>query len=156
MTTVIEKFTNFLANWPDATVGPEWAPAGAAGASGVLRAIRTSMIVHPPDVELLLEELAITPGAAEQCTVLFKLVHRNTRIIKLGRRRGDNAPMSLVEFVELGSDGSGSSEKSKGKGKPKKGAAEKAEAAEAKSEKAEAAEKPKRAKKPKAEAEGDE
>ena len=25
-----------------------------------------------------------------------------TRIVKLGRRRGDNAPMSLVEFVELG------------------------------------------------------
>ena len=31
-----------------------------------------------------------------------------TRIVKLGRRRGDNAPMSLVEFVELGaSAGSG-------------------------------------------------
>jgi len=84
-----------------------------------------------------------------------------TRIIKLGRRRGDNAPMSLVEFVELGSDGSGSSEKSKGKDKPKKGAAEKAEkaekaeaAAEAKSEKA--AEKPKRAKKPKPETDTEE
>ena len=80
-----------------------------------------------------------------------------TRIIKLGRRRGDNAPMSLVEFVELGTDGSGSG-KSKGKDKPKKGAAEKAEkaeaAADAKSEKA--AEKPKRAKKAKAETDGDE
>lgn len=27
-----------------------------------------------------------------------------TRIIKLGRRRGDNAPMSIVEFVEQASD----------------------------------------------------
>jgi large subunit ribosomal protein L17 len=30
-----------------------------------------------------------------------------TRIVKLGRRRGDNAPMSLVEFVELGASASG-------------------------------------------------
>jgi large subunit ribosomal protein L17 len=75
-----------------------------------------------------------------------------TRIIKLGRRRGDNAPMSLVEFVELAADGSsGTSGKTKGKDKPKKGVAEKAEAAAET-----AAEKPKRAKKPKAEAEGDE
>lgn len=29
-----------------------------------------------------------------------------TRIVKLGRRRGDNAPMSLVEFVELGAGAS--------------------------------------------------
>jgi large subunit ribosomal protein L17 len=73
-----------------------------------------------------------------------------TRIIKLGRRRGDNAPMSLVEFVELADGGSGtpSKGKAKGKDKPKAGAAAapKAEAAEeAKPEKA--AEKPKRAKK---------
>jgi large subunit ribosomal protein L17 len=78
-----------------------------------------------------------------------------TRIVKLGRRRGDNAPMSLVEFVELAADGSGTSSKAKGKDKPKKGAAEKAEAAaEAKAEKS--ADKPKRAKKPKAESESDE
>ena len=71
-----------------------------------------------------------------------------TRIIKLGRRRGDNAPMSLVEFVDLAADGS-SGTPSKAKGKSKKGAAAAApkdEAAdEAKAEKA--AEKPKRAKK---------
>lgn len=75
-----------------------------------------------------------------------------TRIIKLGRRRGDNAPMSLVEFVELGADGGSEPNKTKGKAKPKKGAeaaSEKAEASEAK------AEKPKRAKKPKAEAASD-
>lgn len=77
-----------------------------------------------------------------------------TRIIKLGRRRGDNAPMSLVEFVELAADGSSGTGKAKGKDKPKKAAAEKAEAAaETKAEKA--AEKPKRAKKPKAEGEGE-
>src|SRR6185503_15012452 len=69
-----------------------------------------------------------------------------TRIIKLGRRRGDNAPMSLVEFVELAADGaSGTPSKAKAKGKPSKAAAaspEKAEAAdESKAEKA--AEKPK-------------
>ena len=78
-----------------------------------------------------------------------------TRIVKLGRRRGDNAPMSLVEFVELGADGgSGAPSKAKSKGKPSKAAAEapeKAEAAEAKAE--EPAEKLKRAKKPKAESE---
>jgi large subunit ribosomal protein L17 len=81
-----------------------------------------------------------------------------TRIVKLGRRRGDNAPMSLVEFVELAADGSGTSSKAKGKDKPKKGAVEKAEkaeaAAEAKAEKS--ADKPKRAKKPKAESDSDE
>jgi len=77
-----------------------------------------------------------------------------TRIIKLGRRRGDNAPMSLVEFVELGADGSaGTPSKTKGKAKPSKAEAaapDKDEAAEAKTDKP--AEK-KRAKKPKAESE---
>lgn len=42
-----------------------------------------------------------------------------TRIVKLGRRRGDNAPMSLVEFVELGAGvgGAGGSGEAKGEGK---------------------------------------
>ena len=72
-----------------------------------------------------------------------------TRIVKLGRRRGDNAAMSLIEFVELG-EGGGASTPAKAKGKAKSSKAEKAEAAEpAKAEKSE--EKPKRAKKPKAE-----
>jgi large subunit ribosomal protein L17 len=69
-----------------------------------------------------------------------------TRIIKLGRRRGDNAPMSLLEFVELAPDGS-SGGTGKAKAKPKKGEEKSEPAAEAK------AEKPKRAKKAKAEAE---
>ena len=75
-----------------------------------------------------------------------------TRIIKLGRRRGDNAPMSLVEFVELAADGGSgtpSKRKAKSKDKPKTGAAA-APKAEADDEaKAEATEKPKRAKKAK-------
>lgn len=50
-----------------------------------------------------------------------------TRIIKLGRRRGDNAPMSLIEFVD--------------KGEPRAAAEPKAD----KSEKAEAAPKAKKA-----------
>lgn len=78
-----------------------------------------------------------------------------TRIIKLGRRRGDNAPMSLVEFVELGTDGgSGTASKTKSKAKPSKAetlASDQGEAAEAKTDKP--AEKPKRVKKPKAEPE---
>jgi large subunit ribosomal protein L17 len=42
-----------------------------------------------------------------------------TRIVKLGRRRGDNAPMSLVEFVELGAGVGGAVATSEEK-KPKK------------------------------------
>jgi large subunit ribosomal protein L17 len=78
-----------------------------------------------------------------------------TRIIKLGRRRGDNAPMSLVEFVELADGGSGTPSKGKGKDKPKKGAAAAPKAeAEAETTAEKAAEKPKRAKKaPKTEGE---
>jgi len=76
-----------------------------------------------------------------------------TRIIKLGRRRGDNASMSLIEFVELGADGSSTSP-SKSKSKSKKGAEAAPEKTEAAAE--EKAEKPKRAKKPKAESESEE
>jgi signal transduction histidine kinase len=34
------------------------------------------MIVHPPDVELLLEELAVTASAAERCSLLVRIVRR--------------------------------------------------------------------------------
>jgi large subunit ribosomal protein L17 len=76
-----------------------------------------------------------------------------TRIVKLGRRRGDNAPMSLVEFVELGagSDGSaaaGDEKKAKGAKASGEAKAEKAGKAAAKGD-ADEGEKPaaKRAKK---------
>jgi large subunit ribosomal protein L17 len=73
-----------------------------------------------------------------------------TRIVKLGRRRGDNAPMSLIEFVELGSAGAApaagekkATKKAKADGGEKKAAkAEKAEKSSAEGE-----DKPKRAKK---------
>jgi large subunit ribosomal protein L17 len=75
-----------------------------------------------------------------------------TRIVKLGRRRGDNAPMSLIEFVELGaaptstsSGGEKKAKKAKADGGEKKAAAPKAEKAEKSS--AEGEDKPKRAKK---------
>src|SRR5690606_36417320 len=48
-----------------------------------------------------------------------------TRIIKIGRRRGDNAPMSLIELVESGSGGTTK------QAKPAKAAAEEAESAPA-------------------------
>jgi large subunit ribosomal protein L17 len=77
-----------------------------------------------------------------------------TRIIKLGRRRGDNAPMSLVEFVELGTDGgSGTPSKAKSKAKPSKAEAAAPDKDEAEASTDKPAEKPKRAKKPKAEPE---
>jgi large subunit ribosomal protein L17 len=77
-----------------------------------------------------------------------------TRIIKLGRRRGDNAPMSLVEFVELGTDGgSGTPGKAKSKAKPSKAEAAAPDKDEAEASTDKPAEKPKRAKKPKAEPE---
>jgi large subunit ribosomal protein L17 len=54
-----------------------------------------------------------------------------TRIIKLGRRRGDNAPMSMIEFVD--------------KGEPRAAAAPKSEGEKAPKAKAAASEKPKKA-----------
>ncbi len=47
-----------------------------------------------------------------------------TRIVKLGRRRGDNAPMSLVEFVELGASAPGTAVAEDGDKKAKKPKAE--------------------------------
>jgi large subunit ribosomal protein L17 len=72
-----------------------------------------------------------------------------TRIVKLGRRRGDNAPMSLIEFVELGAASTATtasadtkaSKKAKADGGEKKASAKKADASEGE-------DKPKRAKKP--------
>jgi large subunit ribosomal protein L17 len=80
-----------------------------------------------------------------------------TRIVKLGRRRGDNAPMSLIEFVELGAGAAGTpvstEEKAPKKGAKASGDAPKAEqAAKAEGEKAPA----KRAKKTAAKAEKEE
>jgi large subunit ribosomal protein L17 len=97
-----------------------------------------------------------------------------TRIIKLGRRRGDNAPMALVEFVERPETAKARKSEAKAEAKPKKEPAAKApkaveeatdesetaKADEESSESAEAAEeKPKRSRKkaePKAEGEADE
>jgi large subunit ribosomal protein L17 len=75
-----------------------------------------------------------------------------TRIVKLGRRRGDNAPMSLVEFVELGAGAAAEGGEKKSKKSAKASTeGEKAEAS-GKAEKSEKADgdKPaaKRAKKP--------
>jgi large subunit ribosomal protein L17 len=69
-----------------------------------------------------------------------------TRIVKLGRRRGDNAPMSLIEFVDQAAAADAPAADTKKKAKPSKAeAGEKAEAAP----KAEKAAKPAAEKKPK-------
>src|SRR5688500_10040260 len=71
-----------------------------------------------------------------------------TRIVKLGRRRGDNAPMSLIEFVEGHTDPPRRPTQQQ-RGAAKAQAADKPEAAEASA--TATAEAPKRARKAKAE-----
>jgi large subunit ribosomal protein L17 len=51
-----------------------------------------------------------------------------TRIIKLGRRRGDNAPMSLIELVEASPEGGTEKPKAKAKAAPAKAAKSEAQA----------------------------
>ncbi len=63
-----------------------------------------------------------------------------TRIIKLGRRRGDNAPMSLIELVEPGTPGAPPPEAKK-EAKPEAKADEKSAPAEEKAAEAKPAEK---------------
>ena len=74
-----------------------------------------------------------------------------TRIVKLGRRRGDNAPMSLIEFVDQAVPSEIPAEGTKKKSKAAAKDDDKAEAAP-KAEKSEKASGEKRAKKSKAEA----
>jgi large subunit ribosomal protein L17 len=71
-----------------------------------------------------------------------------TRIIKLGRRRGDNAPMSVIEFVDKGEPRAAAEPKATAEKAPKAKKAEKAAAAGA------TADKPKAKKAAKAEAAG--
>jgi len=68
-----------------------------------------------------------------------------TRIIKLGRRRGDNAPMSVIEFVDKGEPRAAAEPKAAAEKAPKAKKTEKAAAA---------ADKPKAKKAAKAEAVG--
>jgi large subunit ribosomal protein L17 len=68
-----------------------------------------------------------------------------TRIVKLGRRRGDNAPMSLIEFVELGAAATPAAGEKKSAKKAAK--ADGGEKKAAKASASEGEEKPKRAKK---------
>jgi len=62
-----------------------------------------------------------------------------TRIMKLGRRRGDNAPMTLIEFV---SDGDAAAVKAPAKAAPAKASTPAAKAEPAKASEAEAAAEP--------------
>ena len=71
-----------------------------------------------------------------------------TRIIKLGRRRGDNAPMSVIEFVDKGEPRAAAEPKAAAEKAPKAKKTEKAAAAGA------SADKPKAKKAAKAEAVG--
>jgi large subunit ribosomal protein L17 len=72
-----------------------------------------------------------------------------TRIIKLGRRRGDNAPMSVIEFVDKGEPRAAAEPKAAAEKAPKAKKTEKAAAAGATADK-----KPKAKKAAKAEAAG--
>jgi len=144
----------------------------------ITRAIRLGPVAYTPQKELGVEDQAkrqaaqlrmgrflrrfgtVNTGGEERRVDLIEKVFLDlarrfkarpggyTRIVKLGRRRGDNAPMSLVEFVELGAGASATpvtDEADKAK-KPKAEASEKGgKAAKADDGEKSAAKKPKKA-----------